>query len=91
MLGTPSNNRYVGKTIGELSEELGYSEKGYSVYILTSTDPRTFEGSAGTLCMEHPSLKCIIKTHSELKNAIVAADNDFYGIQVLRVRLPEIT
>lgn len=75
-----------GKTLREIADQQYWFNQGVSLYVLQDENDDTGKEVGMEL-----SVSMLIKQFPYLEHCKVKYENDFYGIQVLRVALPPIT
>jgi hypothetical protein len=78
-----SKSIFEGKTLMYAARALGFRQKGYRVYILQDEEDRI-----GRRAAEDYELKRILRIHPEFKHFRVISAEEYYGIQIFRVRQP---
>lgn len=73
-------DKFIGKTLGELSRQTGLFWKPVRVFVLKDKDDDT-----GVLLMSAYSLRQVIHAHPQVTNATVVVAYKFYEETILRV------
>ena len=75
---------FKGKTIKEIADGQYWFSQGISVYILKND-----EDESGDLLATELSMTTILKQYPHIADCKVLMENDFYGMKVVRISLPQ--